>query len=130
MRKTCERPILYLRFCSLSRLEKCSWAEGTAEKYEKMTKLRVSMNRLIIPEFEGFRLEYLSMKLPKSPVTTPVMPIEDSDSSSDTSSGSSGDYSDFAEEEPGNPSSSSDSSRTIGYTPPQSDYEANSPGST
>ena len=70
------------------------------------------------------------MKLPKSPVTTPVMPIEDSDSSSDTSSGSSGDYSDFAEEEPGSPSSSSDSSRTIGYTPPQSDFEANSPGST
>ena len=70
------------------------------------------------------------MKLPKSPVTTPVMPVEDSDSSSDTSSGSSGDYSDFAEEKPGSPSSSSDSSRTIGYTPPQSDFEANSPGST
>ena len=88
------------------------------------------MNRLIIPKFEGFRLEYLSMRLPKSPVTTPVMPIEDSDSSSDTSSGSSGDYSDFPEEEPGSPSSSSDSSRSIGYTPPQSDFEANSPGST
>ena len=70
------------------------------------------------------------MKVPKSPDTTPVLPMDDSDSSSDTSSGSSGDYSDFAEEEPGSPSPSSDSSRTIGYTPPQSDFEANSPGST
>ena len=70
------------------------------------------------------------MKLPKSPVTTPVLPIDDWDSSSDTSSGSSGDYSDFAEEKPDSPSSSSDSSRTIEYTPPQSDFEVNSPGST
>ena len=107
-----------------------TWAEATPEECEKMTKCRVSMNRLIIPEVEGFKLEYLSMKLPKSPVTTPVLPIDDSDSSSDTSSGSSGDYSDFAEEGPGSPSSSSDSSRTIGYTPSQSDFEANSPGST
>ena len=88
------------------------------------------MNRLVIPEVEGFSLEYLSMKLPKSPVTTPVLPIDVSDSSSDTSSGSSGDYSDLSEEEPGSPSPSSDSSRTVGYTPPQSDFEANSPGST
>ena len=87
------------------------------------------MNRLKIPEVEGFRLEYLSMKLPKSPVTTPVLPNDESDSSSDTSSGSSGDYSDFADEDPDNPSSSRDSSRTIGYTLPQSDFEANSPGS-
>ena len=107
-----------------------TWAEATGEECEKMTKCRVRMNRLHIPEVDGFRLEYLSMKLPKSPVTTPVVPIDDSDSSSDTSSGSSGDYSDFAEEEPGSPNSSSDSSRTIGYTPPQSDFEANSPGST
>ena len=70
------------------------------------------------------------MKLPKSPVTTPVLPIDASDSASDTSSGSSGDYSDLSEEEPGSPSPSSDYSRTIGYTPPQSDFEANSPGST
>ena len=70
------------------------------------------------------------MKLPKSPVTTSVLPIDVSDSASDTSSGSSGDYSDLSEEEPGSPSPSSDSSRTIGYTPPQSDFEANSPGST
>ena len=88
------------------------------------------MNRLIIPEVQGFKLEYLSMKLPKSPITSPVLPIDDSDSSSDTSSGSSGDYSDFAEEGPDSPSSSSDSPRTVGYTPPQSDFEANSPGST
>ena len=70
------------------------------------------------------------MKLPKSPVTTPVLPIDDSDSSSDTSSGSSGDYSDFADEGQDSPNSCSDSSRTIGYTPPQSDFEANSPEST
>ena len=70
------------------------------------------------------------MKLPKSPVTTPVLPIDDSDSSSDTSSGLSGDYSDFADEDPDSPNSSSDSSRTIGYTPPESDFEATSPGST
>ena len=88
------------------------------------------MNRLVIPKVEGFRLEYLSMKLPKSHVTTPVLSIDVSDSASDTSSGSSGDYSDLSEEEPGSPSPSSDSSRTIGYTPPQSDFEANSPGST
>ena len=130
MRKTCERPILYLIFCSLFRLDKVTWAEATEEECEKMTKCRVSMNKLVIPTVEGFRLEYLSMKLPKSPVTTPVLPIDVSDSASDTSSGSSGDYSDLSEEEPGSPSPSSDSSRTIGYTPPQSDFEAHSPGST
>ena len=105
-------------------------AEATSEECEKMTKCRVRMNRLKIPEVEGFRLDYLSMKLPKSPVTTPVLPNDESDSSSGTSSGSSGDYSDFADEGPDSPSASSDSSRTIGYTPPQSDFEANSPGST
>ena len=36
----------------------------------------------------------------------------------------------MTEEEPGSPNSSSDSSRTIGYTAPQSDFEADSPGST
>ena len=106
-----------------------TWAGATAEECERMTKCMVRMNRLYIPEVDGFRLEYLSMKLPKSPDTAPVMPIDDSDSSSDTSSGSSGDDSDFAEEEPGSPYSS-DSSRTIGYTPPQFDHEANNPGST
>ena len=107
------------------------WAGATTEECERMTKCMVRMNRLYIPEVNGFRLEYLSMKLPKSPDTAPVMPIDDSDSSSDTSSGSSGDYSDFAEEEPGSPYSSSDSSRIIGYdTPTQFDFEANSPGST
>ena len=107
-----------------------TWAEANAKEWEKMFTCMVRMNRIIIPEVDGFKLEYLSKKLPKSPVTTPVPPRDDSDSSSDTSSGSSGDYSDFAEEEPGSPNSSSDSSRTIGYTPPQSDFEANSPGST
>ena len=58
------------------------------------------------------------------------MPSGDSDSSSDTSSGSSGDYSDFAVEDPDSPNSSSDFSRTIGCTPPQSDFKTNSPGST
>ena len=103
-----------------------TWAEATAEECERITKCMVRMNRLMIPKVEGFKLEYLSIKLPKSPVTTPVLPIDEPESSSDTSSGSSGDYSDLSEEEPGSPSSSSDSSRTIGYTPPQSD----SPGST
>ena len=70
------------------------------------------------------------MKLPKSPVTTPVLPNDELDSSSDTSSGSSGDYSDFVNEGQDSPNSSSDSSKTIGYTSPQSDFEANSPGST
>ena len=106
------------------------WSEiRTSNRLDRLN-IRVSMNRLVIPKVEGFRLEYLSMKLPKSPVTTPVLPIDVSDSASDTSSGSSGDYSDLSEEEPGSPSPSSDSSRTIGYTPPQSDFEANSPGST
>ena len=107
-----------------------SWAEATPEECEKMTKCRVRMNRLNIPEVDGFRLEYLSMKLLKSPVTTPVLPSDYSDSSSDTSSGSSGGDSDFPEEEPGSPNSACDSSRTMDYTPPQSDMEANSPGST
>ena len=107
-----------------------TWAGATAEECERMTKCMVRMDRLYIPEIDGLRLEYLSMKSPKSPDTAPVMPIDDSDSSSDTSSGSSGDDSDFAEEEPGTPYSSSDSSRTIGYTPPQFDHEANNPGST
>ena len=88
------------------------------------------MNRLNIPVVDGFRLEYLSMKLPRSPVTTPDESDYDSDISSDTSSGSSGGVSDFPEEEPGSPNSSNDSSMTIGYTPPDSDMEANSPGST
>ena len=107
-----------------------TWAGATPEECEKMTKCRVMAKRLNIPEVDGFRLEYLSMKLPKSPDTASILPIDDSDSSSDTSSESSGDYSDFTEEEPGSPNSSSDSSRTIEYTPPQSDFEANSPGST
>ena len=46
------------------------------------------------------------------------------------SSGSSGDLGDFAEEEPGSPNSSIDSSMTIRNTPPLSDMEASSPGST
>ena len=96
----------------------------------KMTKCLVRMNRLNIPKVDGFRLEYLSMKLPKSPVTTPNESDYDSDISSDTSSGSSGGVSDFPEEESGSPNSSNDSSMTIGYTPPHSDMEANSPGST
>ena len=107
-----------------------TWARATEKECDKMTKLRVSMNRIHIPKVEGFRLEYLSMKLPKSPAATPMLPVDDSDSSSDTSSGSSGDYSDFSEEEPDSPNSSSDSSRTIDYTPPQSDLEANSDGSS
>ena len=106
-----------------------TWAGATSEECEKMTKCMVRMNRVYIPTVDGFKLEYLSMKLPKSPDTAPVMPIDDSDSSSDTSSGSSGDYSDFVEDEPGSPCSS-DSSRTIEYTPPQFDHEANNPGST
>ena len=106
------------------------WAGATSEECEKMTKCRVRMDRLKIPEVEGFRLEYLSMKLPKSPVATPVLPNDESDSSSDTSSGSSAAFSDFADEGPDSPSASSDSLRSIGYTPPQSDFEANSPGST
>ena len=107
-----------------------TWAGATPEECEKMTKCRVMAKRLNIPGEDGFRLEYLSMKLPKSPVTAPVLPIDDSDSSTDTSSGSSGDYSDFTEGEPGSSNSSSDYSRTIEYTPPQSDLEVNSPGST
>ena len=119
-----------LIFFSLSRLGKVTWSEATSKECEKMIKCRIRMNRLKIREVEGFKLEYLSMKLPKSPVTTPVLPNDESDSSSDTSSGSSGDYSDFADEDPDNPSSSRDLSRTIGYTLPKSDFEANSPGST
>ena len=130
MGKTCERPIFKLEFCSLSRLREVSWAEATPEKCEKMTKCLVRMNRLNIPKVDGFRLEYLSMKLTKSPVTTPNESNYDSDISSDTSSGSSGGVSDFPEEESGSPNSSNDSSMTIGYTPPHSDMEANSPGST
>ena len=66
----------------------------------------------------------------RSPSITPNESDYDSDISSDTSSGSSGGVSDFPEEEPGNPYSSSDSSMTIEYTPPPSDMEANSPGSS
>ena len=40
------------------------------------------------------------------------------------------DYSDFTDEEPSSPNSSSDSSRTIGNTPPQSDFETSSLEST
>ena len=83
-----------------------------------MTKVRVLSKKLDIPEIDGYKLQYLSMKLKKDPVTTCIVPDYDSDSSSDTSNGSSGDYSDFAEEDSNTPSSSSDLSRTIGYTPP------------
>ena len=49
LRRTCERPILYLILYSLFRLDKVTWAEATEEECEKMTKCRVSMNRLVIP---------------------------------------------------------------------------------
>ena len=107
-----------------------TWAGATPLECEQMTKCRVMAKKLNIPEVDGFRLQYLSMKLKKDLVTAPILPIYDSDSLSDTSSGSSGDYNDFNGEEPGSPNSSSDSSRTIGYTPAQSGLEANSPGST
>ena len=70
------------------------------------------------------------MKLSRSPDTTPIESDYYSDISSDSSSGSSGDLGDFAEEEPGSPNSSIDSSMTIRNTPPLSDMEASSPGST
>ena len=130
LRKTCERPIFKLEFCSFPRLSEVSWAEGTPEECEKMTKLMVRMDRLNMPKVDGFNLEYLSMKLSRSPDTTPIESDYYSDISSDTSSGSSGDISDFAEEEPGSPNSSIDSSMTIRNTPPVSDMEASSPGST
>ena len=107
-----------------------SWAEGTPEECEKMTKCVVRMDRLNMPKVDGFNVEYLSMELSRSPDTTPVESDYYSDISSDTSSGSSGDLSDFAEEEPGSPSSSIASSMTIRNTPPLSDMEASSPGST
>ena len=88
------------------------------------------MDRLNVPKVNGFNLEYLSMKLSRSPDTTPTEYDYYSDISSDTSSGSSGDIRDFAEEEPGSPNSSIDSSMTIRNTPPLSDMEASSPGST
>ena len=125
--KTYERPIFQLDFCSLSRLREVTWAGANPEDYERMTKCRAMAKRLNIPKIGGFRLQYLSMKLKKDSVTAPILPIYDSDSSSDRTSGSSGDYNDFTEEEPDSPNSSSDSSRTIDYTTPQSDLEANSP---
>ena len=130
LRKTCERPIFKLEFCSFPRLSEVSWAEGTPEECEKMTKCLVRMDRLNVPKVDGFNVEYLSMKLSRSPDTTPVESDYYSDISSDTSSGSSGDLSDFAEEEPGSPNSSIASSMTIRNTPPLSDMEASSPGST
>ena len=107
-----------------------SWADATPEECKKMTKCLVRMNRMNIPKVDGFRLEYLSMKLSRSPDATPNESDYDSDISSDTSSGSSGGVSDFPEEEPGSPYFSNDSPMTIGHTPFDSDMEANSPGST
>ena len=130
LRKTCERPIFKLEFFSFPRLREVSWAEGTPEECEKMIKCLVRMDRLNVPKVDGFHLEYLSMKLSRSPDTTPTESDYYSDISSDTSSGSSGDLSDFAEEEPGSPNSSMDSSMTIRNSPPLSDMEASSPGST
>ena len=130
LRKTCERPIFKLEFCSFPRLREVSWAEATPQECEKMTKCLVRMNRLNIPKVDGFKLEYLSMKLSRSPAATPNESDYDSDISSDTSSGSSGGVSDFPEEEPGSPNSSNNSSMTIECTPPDFDMEANSPGST
>ena len=95
-----------------------------------MTRFRVLTRKLHIPEIDGFKLQYMSMKENRSPDSSPNQSICDSDSSSDTSRGSSGDYSDFADEDPDSPNCSSDSSKTLGYTPPQSDLKANSPGST
>ena len=128
--KTCERPIFKLEFCLFLRLSVVSWAEATPEECEKMTKCVVRMDRLNVPKVDGFNLEYLSMKLSRSPDTTPIESDYYSDISSDSSSGSSGDLGDFAEEEPGSPNSSIDSSMTIRNTPPLSDMEASSPGST
>ena len=128
--KTCERPIFKLGFYSFLRLSEVSWAEATPEECEKMSKCLVRMDRLNVPKVNGFNLEYLSMKLSRSPDTTPTEYDYYSDISSDTSSGSSGDIRDFAEEEPGSPNSSIDSSMTIRNTPPLSDMEARSPGST
>ena len=128
--KTCERPIFKLEFCLFLRLSVVSWAEATPVKCEKMTKCLVRIDRLNVPKVDGFNLEYLSMKLSRSPDTTPIESDYYSDISSDTSSGSSGDIGDFAEEEPGSPNSSIDSSMTIRNTPPLSDMEASSPGST
>ena len=128
--KTCERPIFKLEFCLFLRLSVVSWAEATPVECEKMTKCLVRMDRLNVPKVDGFNLEYLSMKLSRSPDTTPIESDYYSDISSDTSSGSSGDIGDFAEEEPGSPNSSIDSSMTIRNTPPLSDMEASSPGST
>ena len=127
--KTCERPIFKLEFCLFLRLSVVSWAEATPEECEKMTKCVVRMDRLNVPKVDGFNLEYLSMKLSRSPDTTPIESDYYSDISSDSSSGSSGDLGDFAEEEPGSPNSSIDSSMTIRNTPPLSDMEASSPGS-
>ena len=128
--KTCERPIFKLEFCLFLRLSVVSWAEATPVECEKMTKCVVRMDRLNVPKVDGFNLEYLSMKLSRSPDTTPIESDYYSDISSDSSSGSSGDIGDFAEEEPGSPNSSIDSSMTIRNTPPLSDMEASSPGST
>ena len=128
--KTCERPIFKLEFCLFLRLSVVSWAEATPVECEKMTKCVVRMDRLNVPKVDGFNLEYLSMKLSRSPDTTPIESDYYSDISSDSSSGSSGDLGDFAEEEPGSPNSSIDSSMTIRNTPPLSDMEASSPGST
>ena len=122
--------IFQLNFCSLSRLRKVTWAGANLEDCERMTRFRVLTKKLDIPKIDGFKLQYMFMKVNRSPDTTSNQSVCDSDYSSDTSSGSSGDDSDFFEEEPASSNSSGDSSRTIGYTPPQSDLEANSPGST
>ena len=125
MGKTCERPIFKLEFCSLSRLRKVSWAGANVEDCERMTQFRVLVRKL-----DNSEIESQLQNFDRSPSTTPNESDYDSDISSDTSSGSSGGVSDFPEEEPGSPNSSNDSSMTIGYTPPLSDMEANSPGST
>ena len=103
-----------------------TWAGANIENCERMTQFRVLVRKLDNSEIDESQLQDFD----RSPSTTPNESDYDSDISSDTSSGSSGGDSDFPEEEPGSPNSSNDSSITIEYTPPNSDMEANSPGST
>ena len=102
-----------------------SWAGANVEDCVRMTKFRVLVRKLDNSEIESQPQDF-----DRSPSTTPNESDYDSDILSDTSSGSSGGVSDFPEEEPGSPNFSNDSSMTIEYTPPHSDIEANSPGST
>ena len=108
-----------------------TWAGATPEECDRMTKCMSQNEQNIHPKVDGFRLEYLSMKLPKSPDTAHLScqlmtqihhQIHLVDLQVITVI--------LSEEEPGSPYSSSDSSRTIEYTPPQFDIEANNPGST